>query len=101
RTPSQSQCESLVVHVVEGAADWRMLAAFTAGGLACRAGRIGAMGLGSGNVVRALSVVAGLTAEVSTFELMHRGLTTLSRREGPMWPPAPGSTIDGLPQARF
>src|SRR5262245_42543957 len=71
--PLQSQVDSLVGHFVEGATDWRLLASFTVGGVAYRMGKIGAMGWG-GNVVKALSVGAGLMAEVSAFELAHRGL---------------------------
>src|SRR4029434_10165719 len=56
------------------------------------------MGLGNGAALRALSVGAGLGVEVSAFELTHRGLATLSRRGGPMWPSALGSIIGGHPQ---
>src|SRR4029453_18822313 len=54
------------------------LAAITTGSLAYRMGRVGWMGLGSGNAVRALSVVGVLRAEVSAFELTNRGLTSVS-----------------------
>src|SRR5215510_2284134 len=79
--------DGLTGSFAEQATDWRTLAAFTAGGLAYRGGRIGAMGLGSGNVVRTASFGMGLGAEVSAFELTNRGLSTVIRRGGPMWPP--------------
>gem|GEM_PF-3642493 len=75
--PLQSQVDSLVGHFIEGATDWRLLASFTVGGVAYRMGKIGAMGWG-GNAVKALSVGAGLMAELSAFELAHRGLTSLT-----------------------
>gem|GEM_PF-3642490 len=90
-TPVQEQVDTAVGGFVRQATDWRSLTAMTAGGLAYRAGRIGAMGLGSGNLVRTASVGLGLTAEVSAFELTNRGLSTAFRRGGPMWPPAIGS----------
>jgi len=83
--------DGLVGGFVRQATDWKSLAAVTVGGMAYRAGRMGAMGLGSGNFTRAASVGLGLTAEVSAFELTHRGLSTVFRRGGPMWPPAIGS----------
>src|SRR4030095_2451295 len=77
-TPLQSQVDGLVGGFVEQATDLRTLAAITTGSLAYRMGRVGWMGLGSGNAVRALSVVGGLGAEVSAFELTNRGLTSVS-----------------------
>src|SRR5262245_61330306 len=77
-TPLQSQVDGLVGGFAAQATDWRSLAAMTAGGFAYRAGRIGMMGLGSGGLVRALSVGVGLTAEVSTFEGSHRALSALA-----------------------
>src|SRR4030095_13521983 len=73
-SPLQSQVDGLVGGFVGQATDWRSLAAMTAGGMAYRAGRIGVMGLGSSSALRVASVGLGLTAEVSTFELTHRGL---------------------------
>src|SRR4029453_4395468 len=71
-SPVQSQVDGLVGGFAQQATDWRSLAAMMAGGMAYRAGRIGVMGLGSGNALRVASVGLGLTAEVSTFELTHR-----------------------------
>jgi len=51
-----------------------------AGGVAYRTGRVGAMGFGSGNLIRIASVGIGLTAEVSAFELTNRGLTSVGAR---------------------
>src|SRR4029453_1046428 len=76
-TSSQAQVDGLVGGFVAQATDWRSLAAMMAGGTAYRIGRVGALGLGTGNGVRALSVGAGLTAEVSTFELTHRTLSSV------------------------
>ena len=109
-TALQSQVDSLIGGFVQGATDWKFLSAMTAGGLAYRAGRIGVMGLGGGNAVRAASIGLGLSAEVSAFEVTNRGLSTLFRRGGPLdsanssefaahpgisrdlpWPPAIGS----------
>src|SRR5262245_57705322 len=77
QTSFQSQVENLVGDFIRQATDWKSLAAMTAGGMAYRAGRIGVMGLGDGNVVRALSVGLGLTAEVSAFEISHRALQSV------------------------
>src|SRR5262245_43998059 len=77
-TPLQSQVDGLIGGFSDQATDWRVLVSMTAGGMAYRMGRIGVMGLGSGNVIRIASVGAGLTAEVSAFELTNRGLTPLS-----------------------
>src|SRR5262245_50802243 len=77
-SPLQNQVDQLVGGFIQQATDWRSLAAMTAGGMAYRMGRIGVMGLGGGNLMRAVSVGAGLTAEVSAFEMAHRGLTSLS-----------------------
>src|SRR5262245_45055283 len=73
-TALQSQVDSLIGGFVQGATDWKFLSAMTAGGLAYRAGRIGVMGLGGGNAVRAASIGLGLSAEVSAFEISHRAL---------------------------
>src|SRR4030095_12085006 len=75
---TQSPVDGLVGGFAEQATDWRSLAAMMAGGMAYRAGRVGIMGLGSGNALRVASVGLGLTAEVATFEGTHRGLTVLS-----------------------
>src|SRR4029453_10408091 len=83
----QSQVDGLVSGFVRQATDWRALAAMTAGEMAYRAGKIGLMGLESGNFVRIASVGFGLGAEVSTFELTHRVLhsenSNLWRWSGP------------------
>ena len=68
----QSQVDGLVSGFVREATDWRSLAAMTAGGTAYRIGRMGVMGLGTGKAVQALSLSAGLIAEVSAFEISHR-----------------------------
>src|SRR4029453_13710293 len=79
--PSLSgEVDGLVGGFVQQATDWRALAAMTAGGLAYRAGRIGAMGLGNGSVLQAASIGFGVTAEVSTFELTNRGLSSVGTR---------------------
>lgn len=49
-----------------------------AGGVAYRGMRAGTMALGSGRMVAGASVVTGLGAEVSAFELSHRSLSSLS-----------------------
>jgi|GEM_PF-5479742 len=95
-SPVDGTLDGLTGSFAEQATDWRTLAALTAGGLAYRAGRIGAMGFESGNFVRAASVGVGLGAEVSAFELTSRGLSAAFRRGGPMWPPTIGSK-DGRP----
>src|SRR4029434_3744201 len=77
-SPLQSQVDSLVGGFAETATDWRSLASMMAGGMAYRAGRIGVMGLGNGSLLRAPSVGLGLTAEVSTFELSHRALSSVT-----------------------
>src|SRR4030095_13545130 len=77
-TPLQSQMDGLVGGFVTQATDWRSLAAMPLGGMAYRAGRIGIMGLSSGNFARVASVGIGLGAEVMTFEGTHRSLTALS-----------------------
>ena len=80
-TPLQAQTQDLVSTFVEKATDGPSLAALMAGGIAYRVGRIGAMGFHIGSSGRASLQVAsiglGLTAEVSAFELVHRGLTSL------------------------
>src|SRR5262245_50719212 len=81
-TPLQSQVDGLVGGFVEQATDLKTLAAISAGGMAYRMGRVGLMGLGSGNAVRALSVVGGLGAEVSAFEATHRGLASVTGGPG-------------------
>src|SRR4029434_5220866 len=70
-SPLQSQVDGLTGAFVQQALDWRALAAITAGGLAYRAGRLGAMDFGSGNFARTLSIGAGLTAELSALEWTH------------------------------
>jgi hypothetical protein len=73
----------LVTHFVQEAASPTTLAAMMAGGLAYRFGRIGILATGAdltGNtatLLRGLSVVGGLSAEVSTFELVNRSFQGL------------------------
>gem|GEM_PF-3584330 len=100
-SPLQSQVDTLVGGFLHQATDWRSLAAMTAGGLACRGARIGAMGLGAGNGIRALSVGVGLTAEVSAFELTQRGLALPRHHETPnLWKwSGPGGLRQGLLQS--
>jgi len=83
--PLQFQIDSLVGGFVSQATDWRSLAGFTAGGLASRTARIGAMGFGSGNLIRIASVGLGLTAEVSTFELTNRTLISSKSEISNLW----------------
>src|SRR4029434_912986 len=72
----QAQVDGLVESFARQATDWRSLAALTAGGMAYRAGRVGTMGLRVGvyghTPLGAAAVAAGLTAEVSAFEVAHR-----------------------------
>jgi|GEM_PF-6872415 len=77
----QSQVDGLVGGFVQQATDWHSLAAMMTGGLAGRAGRIGTMSLSKGLGGQALSVLGGLTAEVSAFELTNR---TLHSMEAPL-----------------
>src|SRR4029450_8783086 len=77
-TPLQSQVDGLVGGFAAQATDWRSLASMMAGGTAYRLGRVGILGLGSGNALRVASVGVGLGAEVLTFEGSHRALTALS-----------------------
>src|SRR4029434_4631 len=77
-SPVQSQVDGLVGGFAQQATDWRSLAAMMAGGMAYRAGRIGVMGLGNGSALRVASLGLGLTAEVSTFEFTHRGLSSIT-----------------------
>src|SRR5262245_23976064 len=76
-TPIQSQVDGLVGGFAAQATDWRSLASMALGGMAYRAGRLGVMGLGSGNALRAASIGIGLTAEVSAFEISHRSLSSI------------------------
>src|SRR4029453_17777408 len=77
--------DGLVGGFAAQATDWRSLAAMVAGGMAYRTGRIGIMGLGNSSALRVsttlrvASVGLGLTAEVSTFELTHRSLSSPSQ----------------------
>src|SRR5262245_14575094 len=72
-TSTQSQVDGLVGNFSQQATDWRALFAMTAGGMAYRLSRIGAMAAGAGRIA---SVGLGLGAEVSAFEMTHRGLLT-------------------------
>src|SRR4030095_8063698 len=73
----QRDVDRLVGGFAEAATNWKTLTAIGAGGMAYRVGKLGAMGLGDGNLVRALSIGAGLSAEVSTFEITHRALNSV------------------------
>src|SRR5262245_31476747 len=84
-SPLQSQVDGLVGGFVHQATDWRTLMAMTAGGMAYRVGRIGAMGLAPVPGIRAVSVGLGLGAEVSAFELTHRGLNSLHSENSNLW----------------
>jgi|GEM_PF-7077248 len=85
----QAQTDALVGGFTSQATDWRSLASMAAGGLAYRAGRIGVMGLGSGNLLRAASLGLGLGAEVSAFEITNRALqsvgTPLHQEHSNLW----------------
>jgi aspartate/methionine/tyrosine aminotransferase len=73
----QSQVDGLVGSFTQQATDWRSLAAMMAGGMAYRLGRIGMVSTGlQGNQI--LSVGLGLGAEVTTFEMTNRSLTSLT-----------------------
>src|SRR4029450_13344866 len=77
RTPLQATVDQCMGRFVEDATAIKSVAGLRGGSWACGAGRSGVLGLGSGSVVRAASVGLGLTAEVSTFELTHRGLSSV------------------------
>src|SRR4029453_2809546 len=82
-TPVQSQVDGLVGGFAEAATDWRTIASMTAGGAAYRVARLGVAGAGSGTALRVLSVGAGLSAEVSTFEMTHRSLLQATGHRNP------------------
>src|SRR4030095_5315636 len=84
-SPIQSQVDGLVAGFVEQATDVKSLAALTAGGLAYRVGRIGILGFANGHLGRALSVGAGLAAEVSAFEATHRSLHSVHPDNPNLW----------------
>jgi|GEM_PF-2581539 len=99
-SPLQSQVDGLVGGFVHQATDWRTLMAMTAGGMAYRVGRIGAMGLAPVPGIRAVSVGLGLGAEVSAFELTHRGLNSLHSENSNLWRwSGPGGLRQGLFQS--
>src|SRR4030095_5711843 len=77
-TALQGQVDQLTSGFVQQATEWKSFAAMMAGGLAYRMGRVGILGAGSGNGLKALSLGAGLTAEVATFEFTHRSLESHS-----------------------
>src|SRR4029434_5783141 len=95
-SPLQSQVDGLVNGFADTATDCRSLAAMIAGGMAYRAGRVGTMGVRVGAPLgaplsawaqraaplRFLSIGLGLTAEVSTFEFTHRGLSSVTGAQG-------------------
>src|SRR4030095_8323068 len=86
-SPLQSQVDGLVEGFIQQATDLKSLAALSAGGLAYRAGGIGILGWAKGALGQALSVGAGLAAEVSTFAMTQKTLnsvgTTLWKWCGP------------------
>src|SRR5262245_47287458 len=77
-TPHQDLVDGLVSNFIDGATQIPSLAAMTVGSVAFRMGRLGLVGLGNSPFVKAASLGMGLAAEVSAFELAHRGLTSLS-----------------------
>src|SRR4030095_4951176 len=74
----QNQVDRLVGEFVDQATDWKSLAAMTVGGVSYRLGRSGAMSSLRATPLRALSIRAVRTAEVSAVELTNRGLTSVS-----------------------
>ena len=72
-SPIQAQVDGLVGQFAKEAFDLKSLGAFTAGGLAGRAGRSALIGQGT-PFLRTLSIGSGLVAEVSAFELTNRTL---------------------------
>src|SRR5262245_33117440 len=78
--PSFSRREGWVAGFSRQATEWRGIAAMTVGGIAHRVGRMGALGFRVGaygrTPLQVASIAAGLSAEVSAFELTHRGLTS-------------------------
>src|SRR4030095_7458338 len=100
-SPIQGEIDGWVGGFVHQATDWRSLAAMVAGGVAGRVGRVGTMGLRVGayghTPLRIVSVGLGLSAEVSAFELTHRGLITLFGRGAPMWAPTNCGSECGRP----
>src|SRR4030095_5553968 len=81
-TSSQIQVDALVSAFLHQGNEWKALTAMMAGGMAYRVGRIGVMGLGTGNAARALSIGIGLTSEVSAFVLTNRGFSPPSHWGG-------------------
>jgi superfamily II DNA or RNA helicase len=88
-TERQAQADQLVDGFLHQAMDFKSLAAMTVGGWAYRLGRIGVMGVGSGSVLRTLSMGVGLTTEVAAFEGAHRALQTLGSHLGSTPPENP------------
>jgi|GEM_PF-5412803 len=74
-TESQKQVDGLVEKFVCQATDLKTLAPIVVGGLAYRLGRMGVMATGGG---RLASVGIGLGAEVTTFEMTNRSLSSLT-----------------------
>jgi hypothetical protein len=74
-TQTQSQVDQLVTDFTHHATDWKSLAAMTAGGVAYRLGRMGAVAAETG---RWASVGIGLGAEVTAFEMTSRSLSDLT-----------------------
>jgi|GEM_PF-5434416 len=73
-TEIQAQVDQGVRGFVSQATNGVLLASMVGGAAAYRLGKLGLASLGSGSLIRPLSVVGGLAAEVSTFELTHRAL---------------------------
>src|SRR4030095_3822943 len=77
-TTLQTQVDQLIGGFIAQATDWKSLCAMMAGSLSYRLGRFGAISSGVGaycnTALPVASVAAGLTAEVSAFELTHRSL---------------------------
>jgi len=83
-TPGQKQAEHLVENFVEQSSDWKSLAAMMVGGLAYRMGKMGVMASVGVRcnvpLQKTLSVISGLTSEVTAFEFANRVLSTVGAR---------------------
>src|SRR5262245_37613117 len=81
----QAEVDAGLGDFLQHATSWTSLTAMGTAGIAYRLGRIGFQVPGSkfqvfGSLIsQTLSVGAGLSAEVSAFELTHRGLSTAFR----------------------
>gem|GEM_PF-6141532 len=100
-TPLQVQVDGLSSAFLSQATDLKSLAALTVGGAAYRLGRVGFLGLGGGGVSRAVSLATGLGAEVTAYEVTHRGLQSIGGQGHPnLWSwNGPGGLRQGLLQS--